>query len=139
MSSENKKDDAAPKGRDLKDLDKAGLTALMESLGEKPYRARQIYDWLFHKNASSIEDMTDIAVSLRKRLEEGGYYIGTADIVQERMSTDGSMKLVLGFGDNERAECVLIPDENRLTLCISSQSGCALGCGIAARRNARQR
>ncbi len=115
-------------GADLRDLDKDGLTALMESFGEKPYRARQVYDWLFHKNAASISDMTDLSLSLRDRLEEDGFYLGSPELIQERMSSDGSMKLVLGFNDGERAECVLIPDDNRLTLCISSQSGCALGC-----------
>jgi len=114
--------------RDLRDLDKDGLTALMESLGEKPYRARQVYDWLFHKNAASISDMTDLSLSLRDRLEADGFYLGSPELIQERMSSDGSMKLVLGFKDGEQAECVLIPDDNRLTLCISSQSGCALGC-----------
>jgi len=113
---------------DLKDLDKDGLAALMESFGEKPYRARQLYDWLFHKNAVAISNMTDLSLSLRERLEEGGFYMGSPELIRERTSSDGSMKLVLGFRDNERAECVLIPDDNRLTLCISSQSGCALGC-----------
>lgn len=128
MTFIDKKTDIGLSHKDLKDLDKAGLTSLMESLGEKPYRARQLYDWIFHKGVSSITEMTDLALSLRERLTEEGYYLGAPELIQERVSRDGSMKLVLAFNDGEQAECVLIPDENRLTLCISSQSGCALGC-----------
>ncbi len=128
MTSIDKKTDTCPSHKDLKDMDKAGLAALMESLGEKPFRARQLYDWIFHKGVSSIAEMTDLALSLRERLTEEGYHLSTSELIQEHTSSDGSMKLVLGFNDGEQAECVLIPDDNRLTLCISSQSGCALGC-----------
>lgn len=116
--------------KDLKDLDMDGLISLMEEMGEKPYRARQIYDWLFHKGAASISEMTDLALKLRERLEEADFYVGTPELIEERLSVDGSLKFVLGFCDGQRAEAVLIPDDNRLTLCISSQTGCALDCGF---------
>jgi 23S rRNA (adenine2503-C2)-methyltransferase len=120
----------ATNSKDLKDLDMDGLISLMEDMGEKPFRARQLYGWLFHKGAGSIIDMTDISLGLRDRLEEDGFCVAAPELVQELRSSDGSMKFVLGFKDGERAEAVIIPDVGRLTLCISTQSGCALGCGF---------
>ena len=98
-------------------------------LGWKKYRARQILSWLYQRRAADIEEMTDLSKADRALLAERAT-LRHLEIVTHRKSVDGTEKFLLGLEDGNRIESVLIPDEDRLTLCISSQAGCTLDCGF---------
>lgn len=117
--------------RNLKSLSDTELSLLMEKLGQKPYRSRQVYTWLYKKHASSIEEMTDLPGELRDRLKESTYVSGL-NLLKKQSSRDGTEKFLFALEDGESIEAVLIPDNRRLTLCISSQIGCAMGCRFCA-------
>jgi 23S rRNA (adenine2503-C2)-methyltransferase len=107
------------------------LIELFESLGEKPYRARQVMRWLYRRHELAFDAMTDLAASLRKHLAT----IATLDVPQvlkEERSADGTRKWLLNVGAGQAIETVFIPEPNRGTLCISSQAGCALDCAFCA-------
>src|SRR3972149_2337318 len=110
------------KGRSLQEIE-----GLVESLGEKPYRARQIYEWVFQKEVSGIGEMTNLSFSLRNRLSELAF-LTRLSIADKRTSSDGTSKYLFILEDGNSIESVLIPDEDRLTLCISTQVGCKLNC-----------
>jgi 23S rRNA (adenine2503-C2)-methyltransferase len=113
--------------KNLLDFDLVDLTRYVTSIGEKPYRASQVYGWLFKKGAASINDMTDVSKAFRELLGEG-FYIGVPEVIDTRTSVDGTRKFLLELTDGEKIESVLIPEEDRMTLCVSTQAGCALGC-----------
>lgn len=117
----------------LSGLDKAELETLMESLDEKKFRATQILSWLYTKNASSFDEMTDIKKDLREKLSNIAY-ITDVKIKTKQISTDGTLKYLLEYKDGNTAECVLMRFDNRanLTACVSSQIGCAMGCKFCA-------
>lgn len=98
-------------------------------LGEKPYRAQQIYSWVFRKLAGEIDEMTDISKALRDRLKQE-YRISGPVVEEVRTSKDGTMKFVSACEDGQRIESVIIPEGRRITLCVSTQAGCALGCAF---------
>ena len=108
-------------------LDKAELTALAENLGEKPYRGTQLFHWIYNRGARSFEDMTDVSKAFRTVLLEK-YTLDRPRIAQEQLSEDGTRKWLHAFVDGQKAEAVFIPEEDRGTLCISSQVGCTLTC-----------
>ena len=111
----------------LKGLSLQEIEGLVESLGEKPYRARQIYEWVFQKDVSGIGEMTNLSFSLRNRLSELAF-LTRLSIADKRTSSDGTSKYLFILEDDNSIESVLIPDEDRLTLCISTQIGCKLNC-----------
>jgi len=116
---------------DLKDLALAELEAFVAGLGERRYRAVQIFRWIQQRGARSFAEMTDLPAALREQLPECAEIGSLAvDVVQE--SADGTRKLLLRLSDGLAVESVLIPEEKRLTLCISTQVGCALGCAFCA-------
>lgn len=104
------------------------LTNYFESIGEKKFRARQVFRWMHVSLVDNFADMTDIAKSLRVKLEELAE-INTPKLVTESVASDGVIKWVVAVGDDgNKIEAVFIPEEDRGTLCISSQVGCALEC-----------
>ena len=111
---------------DLRSLPRADVDALVARLGEKPYRARQIFRWLHQKGAASLEEMTDLPAALRARLgaEVPLEALRRAD---ERRSTDGTIKWTWRTADGKLVESVYMPEPGRKTLCISTQAGCAMG------------
>ncbi|MCJ7663986.1 MAG: 23S rRNA (adenine(2503)-C(2))-methyltransferase RlmN [Desulfobacterales bacterium] len=111
----------------LKDLSLEELEALIAGIGKERYRARQIMRWLYGRGASSFEEMTDLAKELRSELGRTARISSLAPLAMER-SPDGTRKYLFGLEDGNQVESVLIPDDNRLTLCISTQAGCAMGC-----------
>ena len=113
----------------LKDLSLQKMEDLVSSLGEKPYRVHQIYEWVFQKEVSSIGEMTNLSKNLRNQLSELSY-ISRLSIADKRVSKDGTEKYLLMLEDGNSIESVLIPDEDRLTLCISTQVGCKLNCAF---------
>jgi 23S rRNA (adenine2503-C2)-methyltransferase len=112
---------------DLKDLDASEMEVWAAEQGLESYRARQIRQWLLGKKVSSFQEMTNLPKSLRDRLED------TADItpleqVRSFTSEDGTRKLLFRLRDHLLIESVLIPERDHLTLCVSSQAGCAMNC-----------
>ncbi len=113
--------------RNLLDLDAASLEAFVAGLGEKPYRARQLLRWIHRRGASDFEAMTDLARSLRERLAGRAVIIAPA-VIGDSTSADGTRKWLLDVGAGNAVETVFIPEEDRGTLCVSSQAGCAMNC-----------
>ncbi|MEA4858139.1 23S rRNA (adenine(2503)-C(2))-methyltransferase RlmN [Solidesulfovibrio sp.] len=115
----------------LTDLTFHELEALIVSLGEPPYRARQVWQWLWQKGCRDISEMTDVSKALRAKLSEAAV-IAWPEVVRVRESGDGTVKFLLGLADGEAVECVLIPEKDHYTACLSTQVGCAMGCGFCA-------
>ncbi|CAM2189594.1 23S rRNA m(2)A2503 methyltransferase/tRNA m(2)A37 methyltransferase [Paraburkholderia sacchari] len=111
----------------LLDLDAQGLVAYCESLGEKPFRAKQLQRWIHQYNAADFDGMTDLAKSLREKLK-GRASIGMPGIISDNVSSDGTRKWLVDVGNGNAVETVFIPEETRGTLCVSSQAGCAVNC-----------
>jgi len=111
----------------LLDLDLEGLTVFCERLGEKRFRAVQLFRWIHQKGASQFDEMSDLAKSLREKLK-GVACIKAMPVVSQHMSADGTIKWLFDVGDGNAVEAVFIPESDRGTLCVSSQAGCAVGC-----------
>ena len=111
----------------LLDFDLDGLTAFCQKLGEKRFRATQLFRWIHQKGVSDFEQMTDLAKSLREKLPDLAHIRGL-DVVSRHDSADGTIKWLFNVGDGDVIETVFIPETDRGTLCISSQAGCAVGC-----------
>ena len=111
----------------LLDFDLQGLTVFCASLGEKSFRATQLFRWIHQKGATDFEQMTDLAKPLRSKLAQTAH-LQSLKIISQQESTDGTIKWLFDVGSGDAVEAVFIPEENRGTLCISSQAGCAVGC-----------
>lgn len=103
------------------------LTAELQRRGLPGFRAKQIYHWLYRQAVASVEEMKNLPSEVREWLTEF-YRFGGGEVVDQRESSDGSIKLVFGLWDGSRIESVLMEEESRRTLCVSSQVGCPLGC-----------
>jgi 23S rRNA (adenine2503-C2)-methyltransferase len=112
---------------DLRSLSRAEVDALVARLGEKPYRARQIFRWLHQRGAASLDEMTDLPVALRARLG-AEIRIEALERAEERRSSDGTIKWTWRTVDGKLVESVYMPEPGRKTLCLSTQAGCAMGC-----------
>jgi 23S rRNA (adenine2503-C2)-methyltransferase len=113
---------------DLRDFTEAELAEFMRSeFGEKQYRARQIYEWLYTHNVSSFDEMTNLSKALRDKLSER-CDISPIVLTQVQTSADGSEKLQFTLEDGAAIESVLMPSDGRMSLCVSTQVGCAMGC-----------
>ncbi|MBL8709016.1 MAG: 23S rRNA (adenine(2503)-C(2))-methyltransferase RlmN [Rhodospirillaceae bacterium] len=113
--------------RDLIGLDRAELEALMAELGEPKFRARQLWHWLYHRGARDFAEMHNLSKDFRARFAEK-FFIGRPGIAVSLASKDGTHKWLLELGDGQKVEAVHIPEEDRGTLCVSSQVGCTLTC-----------
>jgi 23S rRNA (adenine2503-C2)-methyltransferase len=111
----------------LLDLDPAQLVAYCAELGEKPFRAKQLQRWIHQFGASDFDAMTDLAKSLREKLKSRAF-VGAPSVISDHTSSDGTRKWLLDVGQGNAVETVFIPEENRGTLCISTQAGCAVNC-----------
>lgn len=118
---------AADGRRSLIGLDKSELAELSVEMGEKPYRGTQLFQWIYNRGARHFDDMTDVSKAFRTRLSDS-FTIDRPDIAQEQLSEDGTRKWLHSFADGQKAEAVFIPEEDRGTLCVSSQVGCTLTC-----------
>src|SRR3954470_20310640 len=108
-------------------LCKAELEAFVGELGSKPFRARQLMNWLYKRGASDITAMTDLAKDFRAELATRAE-VKLPEIVKTQVASDGTRKWLLSGGNGQAFETVYIPEEDRATLCISSQVGCVLDC-----------
>ncbi len=112
----------------IRDFSPKKLESFIVELGEKPFRARQVCKWLYQKDAVSFDEMTDLSIETRGKIKSVFDIEPTLKIIEEQKSTDGTLKYLFELSDSNRIESVIIPEKKRLTLCISSQVGCALGC-----------
>ena len=111
----------------LLDFDLDGLTAFCEQLGEKRFRATQLFRWIHQRGAQDFDQMSDLAKSLRDKLK-GCAQVLPLPVVSEHQSADGTVKWLFDVGAGNAVEAVFIPEDDRGTLCVSSQAGCAVGC-----------
>jgi len=111
----------------LLDFDLDGLAVFCERLGEKRFRATQLFRWIHQKGASQFDDMSDLAKSLREKLKTSAH-IKPLGVLSQHISSDGTIKWLFDVGNGDAVETVFIPEDDRGTLCISSQAGCAVGC-----------
>ncbi|QKO21952.1 23S rRNA (adenine(2503)-C(2))-methyltransferase RlmN [Rhodoferax sp. BAB1] len=111
----------------LLDFDLDGLAAFCERLGEKRFRATQLFRWIHQKGASGFDQMSDLAKSLREKLATTARIQGL-QVISQQISADGTIKWLFDVGDGNAVESVYIPEDDRGTLCVSSQAGCAVGC-----------
>jgi len=108
-------------------LDRDGLAREMAAIGEKPFRAKQLWHWIYHQGETNFLKMTTLAKPFRERLAET-HVVSRPTIAHDKRSEDGAHKWLLRFNDGNEAETVFIPEEDRGALCISSQIGCTLTC-----------
>jgi len=113
----------------LLDLSPAEMEALAESLGAPPYRGRQLAQWIFVKGVTDLAAMSDLPRDFRAALAARAS-VDMPEVERRTPSQDGSQKLVLRYGDGARVQAVLMPDGDRLTLCVSTQVGCGFGCAF---------
>lgn len=111
----------------LLDFDLEGLAAFCERLGEKRFRATQLFRWIHQKGATDFDQMTDLAKSLREKLKSTASLVALP-VMSRHDSADGTIKWLFDVGGGNAVETVFIPEDDRGTLCISSQAGCAVGC-----------
>ena len=111
----------------LLDLDYEHLVSYIETFGEKPYRAKQLMHWIYQENLIDFNEMTDISKVFRDVLKDKTT-IEFPSVMSDAMSDDGTRKWLFDVGGNNGIETVFIPEDDRGTLCISSQVGCALEC-----------
>jgi 23S rRNA (adenine2503-C2)-methyltransferase len=111
----------------LLDFTLPALTEWFAAQAEKPFRAKQVYKWIHQRGVDDFDAMTDLAKSLREKLKEIAQVKPPA-ILSEHRSTDGTVKWLFDVGIGNGIETVYIPEDDRGTLCVSSQVGCALDC-----------
>ena len=111
----------------LLDFDLNSLAAFCERLGEKRFRATQLFRWIHQRGASEFDQMSDLAKSLREKLKTCATIQALA-VISEHQSSDGTVKWLFDVGAGNAVEAVYIPEDDRGTLCVSSQAGCAVGC-----------
>ncbi len=117
--------------KDIRKLSLEQLTEYFKEIGEKPFRAKQVYDWLWSKNLHSIDEMTNLSKDLRDKLSKE-FTINPVSVDLLQKSKDGTIKNGVKLHDGLLVETVLIPTETRTTACVSSQVGCSLNCEFCA-------
>ena len=111
----------------LLEFDLESLAAFCERLGEKRFRATQLFRWIHQRGAADFDAMSDLAKSLREKLKTCAE-VRALPVITQHMSADGTIKWLFDVGQGDAVEAVFIPEDDRGTLCISSQAGCAVGC-----------
>ena len=114
-------------GVNLLEFDLDALAAFCETLGEKRFRATQLFRWIHQRGVADFGQMSDLAKSLRDKLAVGAH-VAAPPVTTQHISRDGTIKWLFDVGGGNAIETVFIPEDDRGTLCISSQAGCAVGC-----------
>ncbi len=117
--------------KNIKDYTINELKEELKNLGEKPYRAEQIFKWLYQVNVTSFEEMTDLSLELREKLKNE-YNICNYNIIERQVSKDGTVKYLFDILDENAIETVLMTYKHGKTICVSSQVGCKMGCKFCA-------
>jgi 23S rRNA (adenine2503-C2)-methyltransferase len=115
----------------IRTLNPEEIALFFEKHKEKPFRAKQVYQWLWEKSAHSFDEMTNLSKAIRELLSES-FIIHSMNIDKTQKSEDGTIKNVFSLYDKNKIEGVLIPANDRMTACVSSQVGCSLTCGFCA-------
>lgn len=115
----------------IRNLSQVELVGYFVSIGEKKFRAKQVYEWIWKKGVTDFEKMLNISTSLRVKLSDN-FYFDNIVVSEQRQSKDKTTKILFQSTDNHKFEGVLIPSIDRVTACISTQAGCALNCGFCA-------
>jgi len=118
---------AAAQHPDLVGFDRAALAVELAAFGAEPFRARQLWHWIYHRGATDFGAMTSLSKAFREKLA-AHYVLGRPVVSQALTSIDRTRKWLLRFADGQEVETVFIPEEERGTLCVSSQVGCTLSC-----------
>ena len=119
--------DAPDEKRNLAGLSREQLAAELAALGEKPFRAKQLWHWIYHRGVTDFAEMTTLSKDFRARLAET-HAVRRPEVAVAQISKDGTRKWLLRLADGQEVETVYIPEEDRGTLCVSSQVGCTLTC-----------
>ena len=117
---------------DIASMTMPELTAFLEGMGEKKYRAKQIYAWIHKRGAQSVDEMTDLSLSLRERLGQTCMYDPPRQVIVQQSQLDGTRKYLFELSDGNRIESVLMRYHHGNSVCISSQAGCRMGCTFCA-------
>ncbi|HZH46211.1 MAG TPA: 23S rRNA (adenine(2503)-C(2))-methyltransferase RlmN [Roseococcus sp.] len=115
--------------RELVGLTREELVAELAAIGEKPFRAKQLWHWIYHQGVRDFAAMSSIAKPLQAKLDER-FAVGRPGVALEQTSTDGTRKWLFDFKDGQKVETVYIPDDDRGAVCISTQVGCTLSCSF---------
>lgn len=119
------------KKTDIRNLDLQAIKTHFIDMGEKPFRAQQVYEWLWKKSCTDFSAMSNLSLGLREQLEQQ-FQINAVHVHQTQKSADGTIKSTFRLHDGHIIEGVLIPSEDRMTACVSSQVGCSLTCKFCA-------
>lgn len=122
---------AAPEKRDIRQISLEDIKDFFVAEGEKSFRAKQVYEWLWKKSAKDFDQMTNISLETREKLK-ANFDIKHVKVDQMQRSNDGTIKNAVKLHDDLIVESVLIPTDKRITACISSQVGCSLNCHFCA-------
>ena len=117
--------------KNIKDYDLPELKKELEAMGEKPFRAEQIFKWIFQEKIKSFDEMTNISLELREKLKEN-YTICNFEILRKQESKDGTIKYLFDVLDGNAIETVLMSYHHGYSICVSSQIGCKMGCKFCA-------
>lgn len=117
---------------DIKNISKDGLIKELVRMGEKPYRAAQVFRWLYKTGVKSFDEMTDLNKELRGKLKDKFHITKIIHLDSKRSLSDGTTKYLLKLEDSHTIESVFLPEDERTTLCLSSQVGCKFGCSFCA-------
>jgi 23S rRNA (adenine2503-C2)-methyltransferase len=117
--------------QDIRKMSVDQLKGWMAEHGEKAFRAKQIYEWIWKKSANSFAEMTNLSLSTRQLIDEH-FVIHSMDVAKQQQSNDGTIKSAFRLFDGNLVEGVLIPATDRMTACVSSQVGCSLTCKFCA-------
>lgn len=117
--------------KNIRTQTKEELISTISEWGEKPFRAKQIYEWLWKKSARSFDEMTNLSLPLRDQLKSH-FFIDAITLDEQQVSSDRTIKCAFSVGESQAVEGVLIPTSSRMTACISSQVGCSLACKFCA-------
>ena len=118
--------------QDIKSMTQEELRAFLVSLGEKPFRTAQIYQWMHEKLASSFDDMTNLSKVLRQKLQDACEYVSLEKVRVQISQIDGTRKYLFRLADGNVIESVLMRYKHGNSVCISSQAGCRMGCAFCA-------
>ncbi|MBO4816322.1 MAG: 23S rRNA (adenine(2503)-C(2))-methyltransferase RlmN [Clostridia bacterium] len=117
--------------KNIKDYNLDELKEIMQNIGEKPYRAEQIFKWIFAQNVTSFDEMTNLSIELRQKLKDN-FDLHVFKILQKQESKDGTKKYLFDTLDGNAIESVLMEYKHGFTICVSSQIGCKMGCKFCA-------
>lgn len=119
------------KSQDIRDLSQNDIRRLVAELGQPAFRAKQLIEWVFEKNVCSFDDMTNLPKAFREQLKEA-FAFDTPTELTKQVSKDGSRKYLLEYHDGISVETVGMPRRNKLSVCVSTQAGCGMGCAFCA-------